>query len=71
MEEEEKGKEFKVSDSISRGELAKWIVKGLNIPLQIVRAPLAKDVPKNHPLAVYIKIVLDNKIMENIDDYFL
>lgn len=62
--------EVSFDEPITRGELASWIIKAMNLPLPVIKKDLFNDVPSNHPFAPYIKLVVDNKLMESYDNYF-
>jgi hypothetical protein len=57
------GEELQLEVGITRGELASWLVNAANLPLPAVEKDLFPDVPKDHPLAPYIKAVVDAKLM--------
>ncbi|MBU1026604.1 MAG: S-layer homology domain-containing protein [Candidatus Margulisbacteria bacterium] len=60
--------DFVMEAGITRGELASWIVKAAELRLPKVSANLYPDVPWNHPLAPYIKVVTDLKLFEPFAD---
>lgn len=59
---------YSLNAGITRGELATWLVKAANLTLSEVKADLYKDVPRNHPLAPYIKAVTDLKLLKPFPD---
>ncbi|HTY13150.1 MAG TPA: S-layer homology domain-containing protein [Candidatus Omnitrophota bacterium] len=59
---------FSIEAPVTRGELASWLVKAANYPLpRITRDPFS-DVPKEHPLAVYIKVAVDRGLIKAYPD---
>ena len=60
--------EYSLSAGITRGELVTWLVKAAKLTLSEVKADLFKDVPKNHPLAPYIKAVTELKLLKPFPD---
>ncbi|MDD5382287.1 MAG: S-layer homology domain-containing protein, partial [Candidatus Margulisbacteria bacterium] len=59
---------FVMEAGITRGELASWLVKAADMKLPEVPKDLFADVPKNHPLAPYIKVVVDLKLLQPFPD---
>ena len=55
--------EFELEVGITRGELASWLVNAAGMALPAVEKDLFPDVPKDHPLAPYIKVVVDKKLL--------
>jgi len=51
------GQDLVMDAGITRGELATWIVKAAGVKLPPVDRDVYADVPKDHPLAAYIKVV--------------
>jgi hypothetical protein len=62
------GEEFVMEAGITRGELSSWLVKSADIKLPEVKEDLFPDVPKDHPLAPYIKVVADMKLLMPFPD---
>ncbi len=60
--------EFVMDTGITRGELSSWLVKAAEMKLPEVKQDLFSDVPKNHPLAPYIKVVVDLKLLQPFPD---
>jgi hypothetical protein len=60
--------DFTLEAGVTRGELSTWIVKMADMKLPVVKKDLFSDVPKNHPLAPYIKIVTDLKLLKPFPD---
>ena len=60
--------EYRLSAGITRGELVTWLVKAANLTLSEVKTDLYKDIPKNHPLAPYIKAVTDLELLKPFPD---
>jgi len=60
--------EFVMDTGITRGELSSWLVKVSKTKLPEVKQDLFSDVPKNHPLAPYIKVVVDMKLLRPFPD---
>jgi hypothetical protein len=60
--------EFEMEAQITRGELATWLVRAGEMRLPEVRQDLFKDVPKDHPLAPYVKVVADMKLFRPFPD---
>ncbi len=59
---------FSIEAPVTRGELSSWLVKAANYPLpRITRDPFV-DVPKEHPLAVYIKVAVDRGLIKAFPD---
>jgi len=59
---------FVLDTGITRGELATWIVKAADIKLSAVDKDLYSDVPKGHPLAPYIKVVAELRLLMPFPD---
>ena len=59
---------FVLESGITRGELATWIVKAADIKLSAVDKDLYADVPKGHPLAPYIKVVAELRLLMPFPD---
>ncbi len=55
--------EFVMEAGVTRGELSSWLVKAADITLPEVNKDLFADVPRDHPLAPYIKVVTDMKLL--------
>jgi hypothetical protein len=51
--------EFRLEASITRGELATWLVRASGLPLPKVDRDVALDVKRDHPLAPLIKAAID------------
>jgi hypothetical protein len=66
--EVEPEKEFEMEAAVTRGELASWLVKAAALPLPQLAGPVFKDVPASHPMAPYIKVVVDLGIMQGFPD---
>ncbi|MBU0671479.1 MAG: S-layer homology domain-containing protein [Candidatus Margulisbacteria bacterium] len=60
--------EFVMDAGITRGELSSWLVKAAEMKLPEVRKDLFADVPKDHPLAPYIKVVVDLNLLRPFPD---
>ena len=60
--------EFKLDASITRGEMAAWLAKSTGLPLPKVDKDLFKDVKQDHPLAAFIKIVVDWDLLRPFPD---
>ena len=60
--------EFSVNASITRGELAAWVAKSAGMKLPKIDRDLYPDVKRNHPLAPYIKVVVDWNILRPFPD---
>ena len=60
--------EFKLEASITRGELASWLVKAAALPLQRVENDPASDIKKDSPLAAYVKAALDWNLLKPFPD---
>jgi primosomal protein N' len=60
--------EYRLNAGITRGELVTWLVKAANLTLSEVKNDLYKDIPKNHPLAPYIKAVTDLNLLKPFPD---
>ncbi|OGC25409.1 hypothetical protein A2291_00705 [candidate division WOR-1 bacterium RIFOXYB2_FULL_42_35] len=60
--------EFVLEDRITRGELATWIVKAAGFDLPEVKKDVYVDVPKDHVLAPYIKVVSNLELLEPFPD---
>ncbi|MFA4967092.1 MAG: S-layer homology domain-containing protein [Candidatus Margulisiibacteriota bacterium] len=59
---------FSIEAPITRGELCSWLVKAANYPLPRINSDLYKDVPKEHPLAPYIKVAVDYGFLKPYPD---
>ncbi|MEE8637848.1 MAG: S-layer homology domain-containing protein [Candidatus Margulisiibacteriota bacterium] len=55
--------EFVMEAGVTRGELSSWLVKASDMKLPEVKKDLFADVPKEHLLAPYIKVVTDLKLL--------
>jgi len=55
--------EFVMEAGVTRGELSSWLVKAADITIPEVRKDLFADVSKDHPLAPYIKVITDMKLL--------
>lgn len=66
--EVEPEKEFEMEARVTRAELASWLVKAAGLPLPRVERKLFTDVPSDHPMAPYIKVVSDLGIMRGFPD---
>ena len=55
---------------MTRGELATWLVRALNLPLQKVSADVCIDVPKEHWRAAYIKTALGSGFFTTKGSFF-
>jgi hypothetical protein len=60
--------DFVMEAGITRGELSSWLVNAAGIKLPDVRQDLFSDVPRNHPLAPYIKVVIDLNLFRPFPD---
>lgn len=60
--------EFVLEAGVTRGELSSWLVKAAEMKLPEVTEDLFVDVPKEHPLAPYIKVVTDLKLLQPFPD---
>jgi hypothetical protein len=60
--------EFRLDASITRGELASWLAKSTGVRLPSVYKDVYPDVPKDNPLAPYIKAVTDWNLMKPFPD---
>ncbi|MBN2058165.1 MAG: S-layer homology domain-containing protein [Candidatus Saganbacteria bacterium] len=60
--------EFVMEAGVTRGELASWLVKASDMKLPEVKRDLFSDVPKDHPLAPYIKVVVDLNLLRPFAD---
>jgi len=60
--------EFKLDASITRGELATWLAKASGLRLPKVEKDLFSDVKRDHPLAPYIKAVVDWNLLQPFPD---
>lgn len=56
--DESKG-EFRLEASITRGELATWLVKSADLPLPEVTQDVCVDIKRNNPFAAYYKAAID------------
>jgi hypothetical protein len=55
--------EFVMEAGVTRGELSSWLVKAADMTIPEVKEDLFADVPQDHPLAPYIKVVTDMKLL--------
>jgi len=63
--------EFRLDASITRGELATWLAKAAGLPLPKIKKDVFLDVKQDHPLAPYIKLVVDWGLLQPFPDgYF-
>ncbi|MFC1571410.1 S-layer homology domain-containing protein [Candidatus Margulisiibacteriota bacterium] len=60
--------EFELDSGVTRGELATWLVKAAEMQLPDVEKDVFVDVPKDHPLAPYIKVVDELKLLRPFPD---
>jgi hypothetical protein len=60
--------DFVMEAGVTRGELSSWLVKAAEMRLPQVTRDLFADVPRNHPLAPYIKVVTDLKLLMPFPD---
>lgn len=60
--------EFKLDASVTRGELATWLTKASGLHLPKVEKDLFPDVKRDHPLAPYIKAVVDGNLLRPFPD---
>ncbi|KPJ68921.1 hypothetical protein AMJ44_05105 [candidate division WOR-1 bacterium DG_54_3] len=60
--------EFVMEAGVTRGELASWLVRAAEMKLPEVKKDLFVDVPRDHPLAPYIKVVTDLKLLRPFPD---
>jgi hypothetical protein len=60
--------EFSLEAPVTRGELASWLVKAANYPLPRILTDPFRDVPKEHPLAPYIKVAVDRGLIKSFPD---
>lgn len=60
--------EFKLDASITRGELATWLAKAGGLRLPKIDKDIFSDVKRDHPLAPYIKAVVDSKLLQPFPD---
>jgi hypothetical protein len=60
--------EFVMEAEITRGELSTWLAKAAGVKLPEVKRDQFKDVPKDHPLAPYIKVVTELKLLQPFPD---
>jgi len=66
--EVEPEEEIDLEEAVKRGELCTWLVKAANMRLPEVSRDLFLDVPKDHPLAPYIKAIVDLKLLSPFPD---
>lgn len=59
---------FVMEAAITRGELASWLVNAAGMRVPEVDRDLYKDVPKDHPLAPYIKVATELKLFKPFPD---
>lgn len=55
--------EFVMEAGVTRGELSSWLVKAAEMKIPEVKKDLFTDVSKDHPLAPYIKVVTEMKLL--------
>ncbi|MFH1347729.1 MAG: S-layer homology domain-containing protein, partial [Candidatus Margulisiibacteriota bacterium] len=60
--------DFVMEAGITRGELSSWLVKAADMKLPEVKKDLFVDVPKDHSLAPYIKMVVDLGLLQPFAD---
>jgi hypothetical protein len=60
--------EFVMEAGVTRGELSTWIVRAADLRLPAVEKDLFVDVPKDHPLSPYIKVIADLKLLQPFPD---
>lgn len=60
--------EFVMEAGVTRGELSTWIVRAADLRLPAVTTDLFVDVPKDHPLSPYIKVITDLKLLQPFPD---
>jgi len=60
--------EFKLQASVTRGEMATWLAKSTGLPLPKVERNLFLDVKRDHPLAPFIKLVVDWDLLKPYPD---
>jgi len=60
--------EFKLEASITRGELATWLVKASGLPLPKVDRDVALDIKRDHPLAPFVKAAIDWEFLKLFPD---
>jgi hypothetical protein len=60
--------EFSIEAPVTRGELSSWLVKAANYPLPRINTDPFIDVPKEHPLAPYIKVAVDRGLIKPFPD---
>jgi len=60
--------EFVMEAGVTRGELSSWLVKSAELKLPEVTRDLFTDVPRDHPLAPYIKVVTEMKLIMPFPD---
>jgi len=60
--------EFKLQASVTRGEMATWLAKSTGLPLPKVERDLFLDVKRDHPLAPFIKLVVDWDLLKPYPD---
>ncbi|MBU0630410.1 MAG: S-layer homology domain-containing protein [Candidatus Margulisbacteria bacterium] len=65
--DETKG-EFKLEATITRGELATWLVKSADLPLPEVTKDVSVDIKRTNPLAAYYKAAIDWNLMPLYSD---
>ncbi|MFH1387120.1 MAG: S-layer homology domain-containing protein [bacterium] len=58
----------KLNDSISRGKLATWLAKASGLPVPKVTKDPLPDVKKEDPMAPYIKLAVDKKLLLPFSD---
>jgi len=59
---------FSIEAPITRGELSSWLVKAANYPLPRITIDPFIDVPKEHPLAPYIKVAVERGLIKPFPD---
>jgi hypothetical protein len=60
--------EFRLEASVTRGEMATWLAKSAGLRLPKVGKDVYADVKQDHPLAAYIKAVVDWGLMKPFPD---
>jgi len=60
--------EFRLEATITRGELATWLVKSSDLPLPEVTKDVCVDIKRSNPLAAYYKAAIDWNLMPLYSD---
>ena len=60
--------DFVMEAGVTRGELSSWLVKAADLKIPEVTRDLFPDVPRDHPLAPYIKVVADMNLLMPFPD---